>query len=385
MNKPLSIDSKLPDVGTTIFTEMSLLAQTHGAINLSQGFPDFNPPQPLIDRLSYHLNQQHNQYAPMSGLPALRQQLAIKIERWYQRQVDYDEEITVVPGATAALFCAIQAVVNPGDEVIVFDPSYDSYDPAVTLAGGRCIHLPLQTPDYSIDWQLTADAISSKTRLVIINSPHNPTGTVLQYKDLLTLQSLLRDTRVLVLSDEVYEHLVFDQRQHASVLHLDELYTRSFAVYSFGKTYHATGWKTGYCVAPRPLMREFRKVHQYLTFVAVTPIQHALADFMASDPDYLLQLADFYQHKRDYFCTGLAASRFSFTPAQGSYFQLADFSAISDLDERTFCHQLTTEAGVAAIPLQPFYQQSTAGSQLRFCFAKSDNTLQQALDKLCRL
>ncbi len=343
MNKPLSIDSKLPDVGTTIFTEMSLLAQTHGAINLSQGFPDFNPPQPLIDRLSYHLNQQHNQYAPMSGLPALRQQLAIKIERWYQRQVDYDEEITVVPGATAALFCAIQAVVNPGDEVIVFDPSYDSYDPAVTLAGGRCIHLPLQTPDYSIDWQLTADAISSKTRLVIINSPHNPTGTVLQYKDLLTLQSLLRDTRVLVLSDEVYEHLVFDQRQHASVLHLDELYTRSFAVYSFGKTYHATGWKTGYCVAPRPLMREFRKVHQYLTFVAVTPIQHALADFMASDPDYLLQLADFYQHKRDYFCTGLAASRFSFTPAQGSYFQLADFSAISDLDERTFCHQLTTE------------------------------------------
>jgi methionine aminotransferase len=385
MNKPLSIDSKLPDVGTTIFTEMSLLAQTHGAINLSQGFPDFNPPQPLIDRLSYHLNQQHNQYAPMSGLPALRQQLAIKIERWYQRQVDYDEEITVVPGATAALFCAIQAVVNPGDEVIVFDPSYDSYDPAVTLAGGRCIHLPLQTPDYSIDWQLTADAISSKTRLVIINSPHNPTGTVLQYKDLLTLQSLLRDTRVLVLSDEVYEHLVFDQRQHASVLHLDELYTRSFAVYSFGKTYHATGWKTGYCVAPRPLMREFRKVHQYLTFVAVTPIQHALADFMASDPDYLLQLADFYQHKRDYFCTGLAASRFSFTPAQGSYFQLADFSAISDLDERTFCHQLTTKSGVAAIPLQPFYQQSTAGSQLRFCFAKSDKTLQQALEKLCRL
>ncbi len=384
MNTP-SISSKLPEVGTTIFTEMSLLAQTHNAINLSQGFPDFNPPQGLIDRLSYHINQGHNQYAPMSGLPALRQQLATKLDRWYQRQVDHDQEITVVPGATAALFCAIHAVVRPGDEVIVFDPSYDSYDPAITLAGGRCVHLPLQAPNYTIDWQRTADAITSRTRLLIINSPHNPSGTVLTSEDLLTLQRLLRDTEVLVLSDEVYEHLVFDGRRHASVLQFDELFARSFAVFSFGKTYHATGWKTGYCVAPGPLMSEFRKVHQYLTFVAVTPIQCALADFMASDPHYLSELAGFYQQKRDYFCTGLAASRFGFTPAQGTFFQLADYSAISDLDERAFCHYLTTEVGVAAIPLQPFYRQPAPGSQLRFCFAKSDHTLQRALDKLCRL
>ncbi len=380
-----SISSKLPRVGTTIFTEMSLLAQTHNAVNLSQGFPDFDPPQGLIDRLGYHTNLGHNQYAPMSGLPALRQQLADKIERWYQRLVDPAGEITVTPGATAALFSAIHAVVKPGDEVIVFDPSYDSYDPAVTLAGGRCIHLPLQAPDYSIDWQQIADTVTSRTRLVIINSPHNPSGSVLTHDDLLTLQALLRDTEVLVLADEVYEHLVFDGRSHASVLQLDELFARSFVVFSFGKTYHATGWKTGYCVAPGPLMREFRKVHQYLTFVAVTPIQHALADFMASDPNYLSTLADFYQRKRDYFCAGLAASRFNFTPAQGTYFQLADYSAISDLDERDFCHYLTTEVGVAAIPLQPFYQQPTGGSELRFCFAKSDDTLQRALDKLCRL
>jgi methionine aminotransferase len=380
-----SISSKLPRVGTTIFTEMSLLAQTHNAVNLSQGFPDFNPPQGLVDRLGYHTNMGHNQYAPMSGLPALRQQLAMKIERWYQRLVDPAGEITVTPGATAALFSAIHAVVKPGDEVIVFDPSYDSYDPAVTLAGGRCIHLPLQAPDYSIDWQQTADAVTSRTRLVIINSPHNPSGAVLTHDELLKLQALLRDTEVLVLADEVYEHLVFDGRSHASVLQLDELFARSFAVFSFGKTYHATGWKTGYCVAPEPLMREFRKVHQYLTFVAVTPIQHALADFMASDPNYLAQLAGFYQQKRDYFCAGLAASRFNFTPAQGTYFQLADYSRISDLDERDFCNYLTTEVGVAAIPLQPFYQQPTGGSGLRFCFAKSDDTLQRALDKLCRL
>ena len=380
-----SISSKLPRVGTTIFTQMSLLAQTHNAINLSQGFPDFNPPRGLIDSLSYHLNAGHNQYAPMSGLAALRQQLAVKVERFYQRPVDDVEEITVVPGATAGLFTAIHAVVKPGDEVIVYDPSYDSYEPAVTLAGGRCIHLPLQAPDYTIDWQRTADAITSRTRLIIINSPHNPTGTVLSHDDLTTLQSLLRDTEVLVLADEVYEHLVFDGRRHASVLQFDELFARSFAVFSFGKTYHATGWKTGYCVAPAPLMREFRKVHQYLAFVAVTPIQCALADFMATDPDYLSALAGFYQQKRDVFCAGLATSRFRFTPAQGTYFQLADYGLISDRDERDFCHYLTTEVGVAAIPLEPFYQQPTGGSQLRFCFAKSNDTLEQALERLCKL
>jgi methionine aminotransferase len=377
--------SKLPRVGTTIFSVMSQLAQQYQAINLSQGFPDFNPPQRLIERVSYHLNNNHNQYAPMAGVEILRQQLALKIAHWYQRQLDHDSEITVVPGATEALFCAIHAVVKPGDEVIVFDPSYDSYAPAVALAGGRCIHIPLREPDFDIDWQLTASALNPKTRLIIINSPHNPTGTVLGHQDLLTLQHLLRDTDTLVLSDEVYEHLVFDQRRHASVLHLDELFSRSFAVFSFGKTFHATGWKTGYCVAPAALMTEFRKVHQYVAYVAVTPIQYALADFLATDPDYLQQLADFYQQKRDFFCSGLAASRFTFTPAQGTYFQLADYSRISDLPDREFCEYLTREAGVAAIPLQPFCQRTLSSQRLRFCFAKSEHTLERALEKLCKI
>ena len=384
LNAPL-IDSKLPDVGTTIFSVMSLLAQQCGAINLSQGYPDFDPPDSLVDRVTYHLKHQHNQYAPMIGVAELREQLAHKVEHWYQRKVDAETEVTVVPGATEALFCAIHAVVKPGDEVIVFDPSYDSYAPAVELAGGHCIHIPLQGRDFHIDWQQTASALSPKTRLIIINSPHNPTGAVLSHQDLLTLQALLRDSNTLVLSDEVYEHLVFDDRHHASVLQLDELFARSFAVFSFGKTYHATGWKTGYCIAPANLMTEFRKVHQYVTFVAVTPIQYALADFMAAEPGYLDQLAGFYQRKRDFFCAGLAASRFSFTPAQGSYFQLADFSAISELSETAFCQQLTREVGVAAIPLQPFYQQATDNSQLRFCFAKSEQTLEQALEKLCKI
>jgi methionine aminotransferase len=379
------IHSKLPDVGTTIFSVMSQLADECGAINLSQGYPDFSPPQALIDRVSYHLNHQHNQYAPMIGVAALREQLALKIERWYQRNVDEQSEITVVPGATAALFCAIQAVVNPGDEVIVFDPSYDSYAPAVKLAGGRCIHLPLQAPDFHIDWQQTADAITPNTRLIIINSPHNPTGAVLDEQDLLILQSLLRNTDILVLADEVYEHLVYDGRQNASVLQLDELFARSFAVFSFGKTFHATGWKTGYCVAPARLMAEFRKVHQYVTFVAVTPIQCGLADFMASEPEYLQQLAGFYQRKRDVFCAGLGNSRFACTPAQGSYFQLADYSAISELPDLAFCEYLARDVGVAAIPLQPFCQQAIDSKLVRFCFAKNEQTLHMALEKLCKI
>ena len=383
--KPPLIDSKLPNVGTTIFSVMSQMAQQCGAINLSQGYPDFDPPDGLVERVAYHLTHKHNQYAPMIGVAELREQLARKVERWYQRNIDADTEITVVPGATEALFCAIHAVVRPGDEVIVFDPSYDSYAPAVELAGGHCIHIPLQGSDFHIDWQQTASALSPRTRLIIINSPHNPTGAVLSHQDLLTLQSLLRDSDTLVLSDEVYEHLVFDDRRHASVLQLDELFARSFAVFSFGKTYHATGWKTGYCIAPEKLMREFRKVHQYVTFVAVTPIQYALADFMAAEPAYLEQLAGFYQRKRDFFCAGLATSRFSFTPAQGSFFQLANFNAISDQSETEFCQWLTREVGVAAIPLQPFYKQYSDNSQLRFCFAKSEHTLEKALEKLCKI
>lgn len=380
-----ALHSKLPDVGTTIFTTMSRMAQQCGAINLSQGFPDFNPPEALLDHLVRHLGAGHHQYAPMQGLEGLRQQLARVAGERYGRELDHDQEITVVPGATAALFCAIQAVVNHGDEVIVFDPCYDSYEPAVTLAGGRCIHIPLQGPDYHVDWQRTADALSPRTRLVIINTPHNPCGSVMSAEDLHHLQALLRNTDAFVLSDEVYEHLVYDGQRHHSVLEFEELYQRSFAVFSFGKTFHATGWKTGYCIAPPALMAEFRKVHQYMTFVAVTPIQYALQDFLAEGDAYLATLPGFYQQKRDYFCAGLAQSRFQFQPCAGSYFQLADYSAISDTDDLEFCNYLTREIGVAAIPLQPFYRDPCDSKAIRFCFAKNETTLAEALEKLCRI
>lgn len=377
--------SKLPDVGTTIFTVMSQLAQQHGAINLSQGYPDFDPPDELLERVAYHFKNGHNQYAPMAGVGALREALATQIFQSYRRKLDPATEISIVPGATEALFCAIQAVVRPGDEVIVFDPAYDSYEPAVTLAGGTAIHLPLKAPDFGVDWQQVRDTLSPRTRLIIINTPHNPTGSVLRQSDLDTLAEILRNSDTLVLSDEVYEHLVFDGQAHASVLSHVELFQRSFAVYSFGKTYHATGWKTGYCIAPAPLMEEFRKVHQFVTFVAVTPIQMGLADYMQQNNTHLDELAGFYQTKRNQFCEGLVDSRFRLTPSCGTYFQLADYSAISDLPDTEFCRQLTIDHGVAAIPLSPFYQQMPEQKLVRFCFAKQANTLEQAINKLCRI
>ena len=381
------IISKLPNVGTTIFTRMSQLAVETGALNLSQGFPDFDGPQALRDAVGRHIAAGHNQYAPMTGLPALREQVAAKIARSYGRMVSADTEVTIVPGATQGTFCAIQALIQPGDEVIVFDPSYDSYEPSVELAGGRCVHVPLALPGFSIDWQRLQDALSDKTRLIILNSPHNPSGALISRAELDQLAGLIRERDIYLISDEVYEHLVFDGIQHASVLAHDELYQRAFVVSSFGKTYHVTGWKTGYVVAPPALSAELRKVHQYVSFCGVTPLQWALADYMAEQPEHVEELPAFYQAKRDLFCDLLAGSRFTFTRAAGTYFQLADYSAIrSDLDDVTMAEWLIREHGVAAIPVSVFYQSPPAGLRLvRFCFAKREETLRQAADKLCAI
>ncbi|MEM7208613.1 MAG: methionine aminotransferase [Pseudomonadota bacterium] len=374
----LTVESKLPEVGTTIFTVMSAMAAEHGAINLSQGFPDYNPPEALVDAMCEALRDGKHQYAPMIGLPALREQLAITVQSRYQRKVNPDSEITVCPGATEALYCAITALVHPGDEVIVFDPAYDSYAPAIELAKGKALHLPLTMDNFAIDRDRVRDAINSRTRMIIINTPHNPTGSTLAYDDLDFLAEVTRDTNIVILSDEVYEYLVFDGAQHNSVLAKDELFQRSVAVFSFGKTFHATGWKTGYCVAPQNLMAEIRKVHQYVTFVANTAVQFALAKFYAEDTEHLSGLADFYQGKRDLFCAGLKETKFSFTPSRGTYFQLVDYSALSDLVDIEFCNAIT-RSGVAAIPLSPFYKEPPDHRLARFCFAKNDGTLKQAL------
>ncbi|MDO9616927.1 MAG: pyridoxal phosphate-dependent aminotransferase [Pseudomonas sp.] len=381
------IISKLPNVGTTIFTRMSQLAMEAGALNLSQGFPDFDGPQALRDAVGRHIAAGHNQYAPMTGLPALREQVAAKIARSYGRAVSVDSEITITPGATQAIFCAVQALIQPGDEVIVFDPSYDSYEPSVELAGGRCVHVPLALPGFAIDWQRLQDALSDKTRLIILNSPHNPSGALISRAELDQLAALIRERDIYLISDEVYEHLVFDGVQHASILAHDELYQRAFVVSSFGKTYHVTGWKTGYVVAPPALSAELRKVHQYVSFCGVTPLQWALADYMAEHPEHVEELPAFYQAKRDLFCDLLAGSRFSFTRAAGTYFQLVDCTAIrNDLNDVAMAEWLTREHGVAAIPVSVFYQTPPKDLRLvRFCFAKREETLRQAADKLCAI
>jgi methionine aminotransferase len=379
--------SKLPNVGTTIFTTMSQLAAQTGAINLSQGFPDFDGPEALREAVGRHIAAGHNQYAPMTGLPALREQVAAKVARLYGRQVDADSEVTITPGATQAIFCAIHALIRPGDEVIVFDPCYDSYEPATELAGGLCVHVPLSLPDFAIDWQRLGDAISERTRLIILNTPHNPSGAVLDHADLNRLAELIRGRDIHLLSDEVYEHLVFGGVAHASVLAHDELYARAFVVSSFGKTYHVTGWKTGYVIAPPALSAELRKVHQYVSFTGVTPLQWALADFMTAHPEHVNELPAFYQAKRDLFCDLLAGSRFTFTRAAGTYFQLADYSAIRpDLDDVQMSLWLTREHGVATIPISVFYQSPPADLRVvRFCFAKREDTLRQAAERLCAI
>ena len=381
------ITSKLPNVGTTIFTTMSQLAAEAGALNLSQGFPDFDGPPALREALARHVMGGHNQYAPMTGLPALREQVATKVRSLYGRNACADREITISPGATQAIFCAIQAVVRAGDEVIVFDPCYDSYEPAVQLAGGVCVHQALTLPDFRIDWQRLADALTSRTRMIVLNTPHNPSGALIESSELARLAELIRGRDIYLLSDEVYEHLVFDGREHASVLRHDELYQRAFVVSSFGKTYHVTGWKTGYVVAPPALTDELRKVHQYVSFTAVTPLQWALADFMAEHPEHVIELPAFYQAKRDLFCDLLTGSRLRFERAAGTYFQLVDYSAIRpDLDDVAMAQWLTREHGVASIPISVFYQRPPQGLRLvRFCFAKREETLRQAAERLCAI
>jgi methionine aminotransferase len=379
------LDSKLPRVGTTIFTRMSALAQECGALNLSQGFPEFGAPPQLLQNMAEHVLHGHNQYAPMAGLPALREQIAAHLQRYRGVHSDPDTEITVLPGATEAIFCAVTACVRPGDEVILFDPCYDSYEPAVELAGGRAVHIPLAGEDFSVDWQRVADAVTDHTRLVIINSPHNPSGSTLSGHDLLALQALAERHDLLVISDEVYEHLVFDGAAHHSVLDYPGLRERSFAVYSFGKTFSVTGWKTGYCVAPPALTAELRKVHQFVCFVAVTPVQQALADFMAAEPGYPGTLAAFYQRKRDLFCDALTNSRLALRPSAGTYFQTLDYSAICDQPDIEVAESWTRTRGIASIPLSVFYREPPTQHLLRFCFAKSDEALLQAADILCAI
>jgi len=381
----MHIDTKLPKVGTTIFSVMSQLAIEHQAVNLGQGFPDFEPPQALREAIARAMAEGRNQYAPGIGLPTLREQIALKTERMYGRRIDAASEVTVTSGATEALFAAIAAVVRAGDEVIVFDPAYDSYEPAIELQGAKAVHIPLTVPSFGVDWQRVRDAVTPRTRMILINSPHNPSGAVLSAADLDQLAAIVRDTEIVVLSDEVYEHIVFDGALHQSVLRHAELAARSIVVSSFGKTYHCTGWKLGYAVAPAALSAEFRKVHQYLTFCTFHPAQVAFAEFMASTPEHYLELPAFYQAKRDRFRALIAPSRFKLLDVPGGYFQLVDYSAIRDEPDVAFCEWLVKQGGVAAIPLAPFYETAPDTRLVRLCFAKSDATMDAAAERLCKL
>jgi methionine aminotransferase len=379
-----SIQTKLPAVGTTIFTVMSALATETGAVNLGQGFPDFDCDPRLVQAVTDAMTRGLNQYPPMPGIPALRAAVAGKIEAMYGRSYDPATEVTITAGATQAIITAILAVVRPGDEVIVLEPCYDSYVPNIELAGGTVVRVPLAPGTFRPDFTKIAAAITPRTRAILVNSPHNPSGTVWSRNDMLALQELLAPTDVLLISDEVYEHMVFDGEEHQSAARFPGLAARAFIVSSFGKTYHVTGWKVGYVAAPAPLTAEFRKVHQFNVFTVNTPVQHGLAAYMA-DPQPHLQLPAFYQRKRDLFRAGLERTRFRVLPSQGTYFQCVEISDVSSLAEAEFCKWLTTEIGVAAIPLSAFYGDAFDQRVVRFCFAKKDETLQLALDRLAKL
>ena len=380
----MDLTSKLPHVGTTIFTVMSKLAQECGAINLSQGFPDFPIDSTLIDLVDKAMRAGHNQYAPMPGLPVLREAIAAKTQRLYGFSYDPETEVTITSGGTQAIFTAIGAVVHPGDEVIIIDPAYDCYAPTVELFGGRPVHVRLGA-DMKFDAGAVKAAITLRTRLLMINTPHNPAGTILRDADMRRIADMLRGTDIILLSDEVYEHLVFDGEPHASAINYPELCDRAFVIFSFGKVFHATGWKMGYAMAPKALMAEFRKVHQFNVFSANTPMQHALAAYM-QEPSHYMNVPAFYQAKRDRFAAGMRNSRFKLLPCEGSYFQTADYSAISNEDDRAFAERVAREFGVATIPLSPFYKEPPPEQRLlRFCFAKQDATLDAAIEKLCRI
>lgn len=380
----MHLTSKLPDVGLTIFSVMTNLANESGAINLSQGFPDFDVPPALVSLVEKYMKDGHNQYAPMPGVLPLRERLSEKVEMLYGRKYDPGTEITITSGATEALFAAITATVHRNDEVIIFEPAYDSYVPAIQLNGGIPIFLKLKFPDYHIDWDEVKDAVSHNTRAIILNFPHNPTGRVLTQTDIQALIEIVENRNLFIISDEVYEHIIFDNLRHESMARYPELATRSFVISSFGKTYHATGWKTACCLAPPNLTRELQKIHQFLTFSTHTPTQLALAEFMQNKDAYL-NLSPFYQKQRDTFLSSIKNSRFKPIPCMGTYFQMVDYSAISDQPDTQFCRQLTTENGVAAIPPSVFYHDNEDHHVLRFCFAKKDETLLAAGEKLCRV
>ena len=384
--EPLSLPSRLPQVGTTVFTQMSQLAAEHGAVNLGQGFPDFHCDPKLVDLVTEAMHAGHNQYPFMTGVPALRDAVAAKIAALYGHRYDAAAEITVTAGATQGLMTAILCAVHPGDEVIVIEPAYDSYAPAITLAGGVVVPVTMRVgaDGYSVPWDAVEAAVTPRTRMVVINTPHNPTGSILRRADLDALAAIVDGTRILVLSDEVYEHMVFDGQPHASVSSHPLLAARAFVVSSFGKTYHVTGWKIGYVAAPAALMLEFRKVHQYNVFSVNAPMQHAIAAYMA-DPAPWRDLAAFYQNKRDLFRAGLAGSRFELLPADGTYFQCVRYGAISDLPEAEFARWLTRDVKVAAIPVSAFYSRPQESGVVRFCFAKRDGTLEMALERLAVL
>ncbi len=381
---PFALASRLPNVGTTIFTVMSALASERGAVNLGQGFPDFDCDARIVDAVARAMRDGHNQYPPMAGVAALREAIARKIETIHGRAYDPQTEITVTAGATQALLTAILATVHPGDEVVVLEPTYDSYVPSIELAGGKPVFVTLEAPDYAIDFDRLAAAITPRTRLILINTPHNPTGTVWHAQDMRRLEDIVRGTNVLILSDEVYEHMVYDGAPHESVARYPELARRSFIVSSFGKTFHVTGWKVGYVAAPAELTAEFRKVHQFNVFTVNTPMQAGIAEYLA-DPAPYETLPAFYQRKRDFFRAGLAGTRFKLLPCEGTYFQCVDYSAISDLPEAEFSKWLTTEIGVAAIPVSAFYHERHESGVVRFCFAKREATLATALERLARL
>ena len=379
-----TIQSKLPHVGTTIFTVMSVLANEHKAINLGQGFPDYAMSEELIDLVNKAMKSGHNQYVHMNGLPALREQLAEKIEGLYSTSINAETEITITPGGTYAIYTALTTILQPGDEVIVFEPAYDSYIPNIEINGAVPVLIPLVYPDYKIDWELVKQKITPRTKLIMLNTPHNPTGAVLGADDIIQLQSIVKGTGIFILSDEVYEHLIFDGKQHESMLRYPDLYERSFVCFSFGKIYHCTGWKLGYCVAPEALMKEFRKVHQFNCFTCNSPVQFALADFLKQKENYL-QLGDFLQQKRDYLKTLMLQTKFTPLPSYGSYFQLYSYANITDESEKDFAIRLTKQYGVATIPTSAFYKNGEENKVLRFCFSKNENTLEEAANRLIKI
>ncbi len=380
----MRIESKLPNVGTTIFSVMSGLANQVGAINLSQGFPNYDPSERLQQLVTAHMARGANQYAPMPGILPLRERIAEKMERLYGAKLDPETEITITAGGTQAIFCAIAAFVRPGDEVILLEPCYDSYRPSVETVGGVVVPFALAAPDYRVDWNELKKRITPRTRMLCINTPQNPTGTILRAEDMVKINEILRGTDVILMSDEVYEHLIFDGEKHASTLCYPELYARTLAVYSFGKTYHNTGWKMGYCIGPPELTREFRKVHQFNVFSANHPMQAAFADFMA-DPAEYLSLPDFYQQKRDTFLQAMSSTRFRPLPCAGTYFQLFDYSEISQESDLDFCKRLTTEFGVAGIPVSSFFSDLKDEKVIRLCFAKTNDLLLRAGELLARV